>query len=248
MREDIMNTELFDESQERQIRALLARAMIYRLLALALSYPTKECVEAFRSGWEEVSPLVQDLGEGLSPMLGEMGETLKTYSREQWEAEYVRVFTHIFAPDAQPCETAYTAKNLFQLSDQLSRLMRFYQAFGVQPHQERPDHIAVELHFMGFLVIREAQALLNGNLEHAETFRCASQTFFQDHLKKYALTFVRALREKGAETYLAVVSSVLEAWVRTEAERLNSLEGLGDTSPVFSRNLRILQESHEVVP
>ena len=101
---------------------------------------------------------------------------------------------------------------------------------------------------MGFLVIREAQALLNGELQHAETFRRASQAFFRDHLKKYILTFVRALHEKGAETYLAIVSSLLETWIWAEAERLNSLEELRDTPPKFSRNLRILQESHEVVP
>ncbi len=247
MKEDIIRTELLDEDQALRVRQLLARSAIYRTLALALSYPTEECFQAFRKGWEDARAFLEVLGEEFP--VQEIDEIVKTFSREQLEADYVRVFTHIFAPDAQPCETAYTAKNLFQLSDQLSRLTRFYESFGVQPNKERPDHISVELHFMGFLAIREARDLLDGDIEHSEICRNSARAFFQEHLQKYALAFARAVREKGDGTYLSKISKALEKWILAESGRLGVSGATGNANaPVQGmRKLRILQEDHKVM-
>lgn len=246
MSDEVKTIEFLDECLERQVRILLARSAMYRLLSLALSYPTDECVQALRMGMDEIQTFLDVLEGHTIQVVGELDKSIRGLSREQLEEEYVRVFSHIFAPDAQPCETAYTAKNLFQLSDQLSRLTRFYEAFGVQPNRERPDHISVELHFMGYLAVREARALLQEDRERAEMCRNASCAFFQNHLKKYALMFGKAVREKGQGTYLFTVAVALEQWILAEARSLDTLE---DSHTVPSRplqTLRVLQKSQEV--
>jgi TorA maturation chaperone TorD len=87
--------------------------------------------------------------------------------------------------------TEYTAKGDFQKSYSLSDIMGFYQAFGVQIHEERPDSLCAELEFMHYLIFKTVHALENGKgdpTDHRQTdFRIeicreAQGKFFREHL------------------------------------------------------------------
>lgn len=52
----------------------------------------------------------------------------------------------------------YIAENEFQRAALLSDIMGFYRAFGVQPTEDRADHIRAEFEFMHYLIFKAINA------------------------------------------------------------------------------------------
>jgi nitrate reductase assembly molybdenum cofactor insertion protein NarJ len=90
----------------------------------------------------------------LTPLLAELPATV-----EGLREEYNRVFGLVLARECPPYETEYLAVGeTFFRSQQLADIAGFYQAFGLAMSHatpERPDHVALELEFMAFLVVEE---------------------------------------------------------------------------------------------
>jgi putative dimethyl sulfoxide reductase chaperone len=67
-------------------------------------------------------------------------------------------------------------------------LHQFYEEEGLardEGFNELPDHIAVELEFMYFLIFREAEALQKGESERAELYRQKQENFRSRFLDKW---------------------------------------------------------------
>ena len=62
-----------------------------------------------------------------------------------------------------------------------------------------PDHIAAELEFMHFLVIKEIETLSGGDLVRAQHFRQKQKTFLERHLAAWTPDFARSV-EAQAQT------------------------------------------------
>lgn len=69
----------------------------------------------------------------------------------------------------------------------LAELRALYEAFGYTFElKEPPDHVAIELGFMGFLRLKAAYALANEELESVEITRVTADRFANDHLSLFA--------------------------------------------------------------
>lgn len=133
---------------------------------------------------------------------------------EQEEREYLATFGHATRPDAPPYETHYGAENLFQQSQMLADIAGFYRAWGVRPAGgERADHIAVELEFYAWLLVREQQ----GAAEQAAIARQARAAFLRDHLARWVPEFAARLQAHGTPRF-AEVAQELAAFIREEAQ------------------------------
>jgi TorA maturation chaperone TorD len=96
----------------------------------------------------------------------------------------------------------------------------FYRAFGLRVAPgERPDHVAAELEFYGWLQAREAQARARGETEGAEVCRDARRKFLRDHLGRWLPLLAARLRERGAGFH-ARVAELAAALVAREARDL----------------------------
>lgn len=223
----------------------LARECLYRFLAAALTDPRgggwalvldpdsarvaayaaellrEEAVaEPAALGFGELPP--DDLD--LAPLLAALCRP-----REEMAAEYDRVFSLVPSPECPPYETEYhaTAEPFFR-AQQLADVAGFYRAFGLEPSQgcpERPDHLALELEFMAFLLMKKrlAAGAADGDNEgddQAQVCADAETTFFCDHLAWWVPSFATGLRRKAGDGFYAAVGRVLAALM--PAERLRS--------------------------
>jgi TorA maturation chaperone TorD len=224
----------------------LAREGLYRFLAAALMDPrsegwllvrdadsqhlAREAAELLR---EEAKSRPEVLGLGelpseqltLDPLLTELHKPIDIL-----RGEYDRVFGLLVPRECPPYETEYhPSSETFFRAQQLADIAGFYRAFGIEPASaipERPDHIALELEFMAFLLLKQRLALAvpEPGLEgagRAAVCEAAQRSFLRDHLAWWVPAFARGLRRKAGDGFYAAIGEILAAFLPAERSRFD---------------------------
>ena len=119
-------------------------------------------------------------------------------------AQYERVFGLVSSKECPPYETDY-CRQTFSVyrSQRMADVAGCYRAFGLEPSRDRPerhDHLALELEFMAWLLVKERHALRRDGAEAAEqaaVCRDAQRLFVREHLAWWVPAFALALRRKA---------------------------------------------------
>jgi hypothetical protein len=178
----------------------IAAAAEWRLLGLLLERP--------RPGWhEEVARLGGELRE-CAPREAIAGAVVAT------EGGYL----HLVGPGGLVSPREVTYQPFADPGQLLAELAAVYDAFAFRPHVEEPiDHIAVEVAFVGYLLLKEAYATARGDHEAAAITASARGEFTKAHLAALACAFAERL-EKVDASYLLPVARLLAA--RLPARRM----------------------------
>ncbi len=210
----------------------LARECLYRFLSAIVAGP-------YSADWERASgaenqDLVIEAWHWLQPESDEFEmirliEELEA-SPQALRAQYDTVFGLVVPKECPPYETEYyPTQETFGRSQQMADVAGFYQAFGIEPAQsspERPDHLALELEFMAFLLLKIRLAIAATDHdpeagEQASVCDRALRDFLRDHLAWWLPAFAAGLRRKTGAGYLHVLAGVLAAWIPAECRRLD---------------------------
>lgn len=233
-------------SPERQASLALARSRMYLLLSLGFRYPSEETFECLKIECEAVREAIRKgflpaaTADGsLQEELERLAAFLEDLDFPKFEAEYLRVFTHVITSDCHPCETAYTATHLFQQANKLSDLNGFYRAFGVTPGTERPDHISVEAEFMAYLAQKEARAASTGRPRRASAMYRTQVAFLETHLGPWVRVFAKFVAIKapsGPHHCLANLVSRFFPWEFAEqGARVHEISGPPKPLPLMQQ-------------
>jgi nitrate reductase assembly molybdenum cofactor insertion protein NarJ len=170
---------------------LVAEAAEWRLMGLLLERP--------RAGWhEEVIRLgaeVRDraLRDAAAP------------ARDAAEGKYLR----LLGPGGRVSPREVSYQPFADPGQLLAELAISYEAFAFRPQVGEPiDHIAVEVAFVSYLLLKEAFAMASGDRIAATTSARARRAFIESHLATFAATFVQRL-ELAAPSYLLSVAQLL---------------------------------------
>lgn len=198
----------------------LARASMYRVLALAFTYPTVETLAALDRALPAAAvgaPLIDEATvRECARFAAALGQTTDEPRRGTLEADYQRVFTLSYSEDCPPYETAFSARHLFQQTQQQADIAGFYRAFGVDARAERADHLAAELEFCYLLALKEARARADGEPEHVAICRDAQRRFVGEHLARWAPLISGRVRQVAGDTALGAAARLLAALVASE--------------------------------
>ncbi|HVO24902.1 MAG TPA: molecular chaperone TorD family protein [Candidatus Margulisiibacteriota bacterium] len=170
-----------DDSQ-----ALIAAAAEWRLIGLLLERP--------RRGWHaEVARLGREMA---NPEL----RRLVTAARRATEGDYLGRL----GPGGVVSPREVTYQPFADPGHLLADLAACYDAFAFRPHVEEPiDHLAVEVAFVGYLLLKEAFAGARGDHCAATTTARARRAFIDAHLAAFAAGFTHRLEVLGASNLLA---------------------------------------------
>ncbi len=154
-------------------------------------------------------------------------------SSQALASQFDKVFGLLVPRECPPYETEYyPTQEPFGRSHQMADVAGFYRAFGIEPARalpERPDHLALELEFMAFLLMKSRMAATAAPDaaadEQVNVCDRAMREFFRDHLAWWVPTFAQALHRKSESGYLRAVAAVLSAWIPAECRRLE-IDGL----------------------
>ena len=215
----------------------LARAVIYRALAIGLQSPTADSL--VRLGSDSAKEAIREAAQFLDrarlptkPLLpvvqllrdGEISTT-------DLDAGYTRLFGHTARGLVCPCETEYGPEGGFQQPQQLADLAGYYRAFGLQTRpgsDQRVDHVSCECEFMEFLCCKEAfsgerlqEARETGPRDETlQQTRLAEASFLHDHLGRVGRAFGHQLVKEDEDGFFGHVGHVLLRFLDFECELL----------------------------
>lgn len=199
----------------------IARSACYKLLSLAFLPPGKTAPGLFSGLDRIIADLPEDHRTALRPLI------LQAAGFEgPADGEYSRLFGVSLA--ATPYETEYDPLASVRKGHRLADLLGFYEAFGFrlsEDAKEFPDHIAVELEFMAVLLLKTAQAQLEGREEATAVCREATGKFLADHLGGWGMAFADRVEAATEDMFYRFAARLLRAFIRAEC-RLLGVEAL----------------------
>ena len=219
-----MTTQTIESRKEQSATYHLARSAGYRLLSQATVYPTDKVIAVLRDeDLSQAKAAAEVLGATFSERLSVFERELYAVSPKELQDQHRRIFTHILSLDCPPCETVYTASEIFQETDHLSDIAGFFRAFGMElAEKERPDHISIELEFMHLVTCKEAVAQLHHGPEKARLCRVVQRKFMEDHLGRWGQQFAQKLERQAPAGYFRALASLLDAFLATEVGYLRA--------------------------
>ena len=167
----------------------------YKLLSACYYLPEEETRATLAELEQAMAGEYAEAAEHVSRMMGET-------EIEQLKIDYARLFVGPFKLLAPPYGSVYLDGGRRVMGDSTLDAQKRYREVGldISGEIERvPDHIAIELEFMYYLVFKEIEALGNSDVENAVDCLEKQQGFLEDHLGVWAPKLADAM-EENAET------------------------------------------------
>lgn len=186
----------------------------FRFLAACFYQPQRD---VFQEG------LLQNLTESLTNVCPdaavyakEMIKLLPVYSDEELLVDYSKLFVGPTELAAAPYGSVYMENAGRIMGDSTMSVVDFYESHGLvmdDNFTEVPDHIAVELEFMYYLVFNEIQAFESSDMTAVATAMESQEVFLDKFLREWADKFADKMSE-GAETgFYKALAGCLSAFI-----------------------------------
>jgi TorA maturation chaperone TorD len=199
---------------------LLLRQVCYRLFASLFLYPEHSRLVEIQ---DAASFLTSD-GYLFSDEVDYLIRQLADIDMDNGRSivnEYNRLF--LIRPKAPPYETFYT-----DVEGQLRGLLtakleeKYLNAgLAISPDlNELPDHISVELEFMGYLCMKEAEVLQTDDELDANHFRELQVSFMRQHLALWFPKFAQRIKEADPGLIYQYLLPAIYGFLRYELDEL----------------------------
>ncbi|MHB8763784.1 MAG: TorD/DmsD family molecular chaperone [Deferrisomatales bacterium] len=200
-------------------RDLERRAEAFRLLASFFCEPDPELLLAEQVPARLALALRED-SPAAAAGVEAAGELLRDADPQALLAEYTRLFLGPFEIPAPPYASVYLETQKTLMGASTAAVQELYRSCGLELDQEAhelPDHIAVELEFLGYLAYQEAAA--TGAGAAAEAARCREQTraFLEGHVLKWAPDLCARVENASTNGFYGAVARSLRAYLRDVA-------------------------------
>jgi TorA maturation chaperone TorD len=193
---------------------ILQRGDCFKLLAAAFYEPDKNLFLAER--------LAENLAGLLTACQCPKAATAAAYLRagleestpDELRVEYARLFVGPFALLAPPYGSVYLEQSGRLMGDSTLAVQRLYREAGlVQEIQEAPDHIALELEFLHYLCLKEAEGVAANQPEAAGEYAARQSEFMDRLLRPWLPAFCEKIRRGTENTFYCALADCLESFV-----------------------------------
>ena len=131
-------------------------------------------------------------------------------------AEYARLLLF----NAVPYESVYVDEQMMLNTAATVAVVEVYRAGAYSPAGQvgAPDHVGLELAFLGHLALVEAEALERGDAAAGARCRTLQATFLAEHLGRWAPIWATALGRLARHPFYAALASVVRDYVLVELD------------------------------
>ena len=197
----------------------IARAATYKLLAECY-YPPGE---ATREHVRQLSRSTRELCSPAAAAADRMEAALQSdESFDELAIDHARLFVGPFALLAPPYGSVYLEGERRLMGDSALGAGECYQEVGLEVaagFNGTPDHIAVELEFMHFLIVKEVAALAGGELERAQNFRQKQRAFLERHLASWVPDFSRSVEEQAQTQFYKSLAAATRMFIENDFDQ-----------------------------
>ncbi len=195
-------------------------AECYKLLAACFYLPRKDLY--LEEGlFQNLATLFGEVCQEASPFLAQMEEAFSAYSEEDLSIEYARLFVGPFELKAPPYGSVYLDGERKVMGDSTMEVMKLYEMAGLvmdEDFKELPDHIAVELEFMYYLIYKEIETQENSEKEKALAFKEIRNHFFNHFLCPWVPSFCQRIKESTDNPFYIALADCLSTFITDQGK------------------------------
>ncbi len=194
---------------EKRLEELKADLNIYFWMSKALDYPDEALAEDLLD-----NPIMKNLPQERYQAFREYLAAFDTIDALllDLQKEYTHM-CHVSKPRLVPLfESVYKEGKLFQ--DSTFQIARLYDEAGLKPGSEfklPPDHIALELEFMSYLIYQEMEALKSGNTDNEQMALRLQEETLSRHLSHFGLSVADRLSKHARSPFYQGMGDMLRA-------------------------------------
>lgn len=192
-----------------------ARGDCFKLLAASFYQPQKETF--LREGlFGNLSQLLKKACPDAAAFSRKMERAVLTYSNDDLLVDYAKLFVGPYELIAPPYGSVYLDKSRKVMGDSTIEVIKMYREEGLsidENFRELPDHIAVELEFMYYLIFKEIAALENSDNKQADHYIEAQKRFHQMFLAPWVRQFCDKITEGTDNEFYTALAKCLSAFV-----------------------------------
>jgi TorA maturation chaperone TorD len=203
----------------------LQRADCFKLLAACFYIPDRE---AFLSEGVcgNLGMLLNQVCPEAASFAREMNSALRETSEEDLRIDHANLFLGPFELQAPPYGSVYLEKNHRVMGDSTMQVLTAYREEGVEVAlREPPDHIAIELEFMYYLIASEVEATRTGNAARQQSLYSSQQRFLSEFLGPWVPGFCHGIRESSESAFYRNLAQCLQVFVARMADLLGTATG-----------------------
>jgi len=196
----------------------------YRLLSACFYLPQKELY--LEEGlFENLSMLFKRVCPDGVIFSIRMGEAIQKYSDEDMAVECARLFIGPYELKAPPYGSVYLDKERRVMGDSTMDVIKMYHEEGLsmdKDFKELPDHIAVELEFMNYLIYREINTCVKSKLEDAIRDFKIQEIFLKHHLGAWVPEFSKAVIENSKNHFYINLAKCTAVFIKMDMDYLSA--------------------------
>ncbi len=139
---------------------------------------------------------------------------------EALEVDYTRLFVGPFKVLAAPYGSVYLEDNRM-IGESTIDVQKCYEHEGLDiVIKDAPDHVAMELEFMYYLIAKEIEATENENQQNVELCRQGQLSFLQTHLARWMPHFAENVLKNAQTDFYKELARLSNTFVQNDKAEL----------------------------
>jgi len=187
----------------------------YKLLAACFYHPQKELFSQ-EALFKNLTSALKQVCPEAAPFSEKMREAILQYNDEELAVEYARLFVGPYKLLAPPYGSLYLDQVRRVMNHSTMEVLEMYRQAGLvmaDEFKELPDHAAVELEFMYYLIYKEVEALAKADLDTALYFLRNQELFLKKFLGPWIPPFCQKIREGTENEFYIALAECLSTFV-----------------------------------
>jgi TorA maturation chaperone TorD len=199
------------------------RGWAYKLLADCYQRPDDEITKKIidlTDALKDICPL------GASYMAFLASKLQKDFNIDHIRLDYARLFLGPFAVPAAPYGSVYLEGKRQLMGNSTLDVLERYRLAGLKissDFNELPDHIAVELEFMSFLIFKAIESSGNSDAVKMIDFYESQKSFLKDHLGAWAFEFAAAVEKNAATEFYQNLAQATKAFLKNDCQVFSTI-------------------------
>lgn len=200
------------------------RADCYRLISACYCYAIEQLKE---EGLRALIESISSVSPEVLAFVKNMDEALRNTEVIDLKVDYTALFIGPFKLPSPPYGSCYLEQGRRVLGDTTMEVVKFYRQGGVEmdrdTHRDMPDHIAVELEFMYYLINKGIEAWQNGDTEGFSRYQDMQNEFLSRYLASWVEPFTRDMKAAAKTSFYQNLADCTLAFIKSDMEYLMTM-------------------------
>ncbi|MDH3929893.1 MAG: molecular chaperone TorD family protein [Deltaproteobacteria bacterium] len=200
-----------------------ARGEAYKLLAECYYLPTPELMGKLEDLKQQLSGVCTEAMLYIKDMYKEIK---RLDDLDALSLDFSRLFLGPYKLHAPPYGSVYLDGERQIMGKSTLEVRNKYRESGLDissDFRNPPDHIAAELEFMYFLILKEIEAIGNSDIDSTVSFLEKQRAFLREHLGAWVFDFAESIEEKAETGFYKNLARATKTFIEQNCDELSDL-------------------------